>query len=253
MTGSSQTVQLRSIVDKGSSTIGFSVGKLTLNVVRGSCEWPGNNIAVDNAAVIGRSDSCDIILDGTTVSRNHCEIKRLGNTYIIEDKSRNGTYVNNKRIVSTMLSNGDKIRVGQTIIEVQYNSGSKTTRFSSKSTRRLTEVQRQHNISQHPMIFIKGTDTSITQPFNLDRITIGRRPDNHIVFEDDNISRMHLTIERRDKYYFALDMGSINGTYKNGKRIGTAEKLISGDILKIGDYNIHVTVMDRDCLLNFWK
>ena len=51
--------------------------------------------------VIGRSPDCDIVLKHDSISRRHCEIKQSTEEreYLIRDlSSRNGTYVNEKRI-----------------------------------------------------------------------------------------------------------------------------------------------------------
>lgn len=63
--------------------------------------------------VIGRSDKCDIILPGKTVSGTHAVIKKDGNGYFIyDDNSKNGTFLNNKVIEGlTELHDGDIIAI----------------------------------------------------------------------------------------------------------------------------------------------
>src|SRR5262249_44294021 len=85
------------------------------------------------------------------------------------------------------------------------------------------------------------------------RVTIGRRADNHLVLDEDNISRQHLCIERHDdERYYALDMGSSNGTYLNDERIQSAP-LNDGDTLRFGDYTLTVRLRGQDCILSFKK
>lgn len=64
--------------------------------------------------IIGRNpDVCDIIIDNKTVGRIHAEIlKKDGSFYIIDKNSRNGTYLNNRKLdggVEYRLNNGDTI------------------------------------------------------------------------------------------------------------------------------------------------
>lgn len=62
---------------------------------------------------IGRSDSCQIKVDGPTISRIHCIIKKINGLEVIEDKSTNGIYVNDRRVNgSYALREGDQIKIG---------------------------------------------------------------------------------------------------------------------------------------------
>ena len=63
---------------------------------------------------IGRHAESDIVLDDITVSRRHSEIAHDGDQYIVRDSgSLNGTYVNQERIDSSILSQGDELQVGK--------------------------------------------------------------------------------------------------------------------------------------------
>lgn len=64
--------------------------------------------------LIGRSPECDIFLDDVTVSRRHAEISREDDTFTIRDlESLNGTYVNRRRIESTVLEDDDEVQIGK--------------------------------------------------------------------------------------------------------------------------------------------
>jgi FHA domain/zinc-ribbon domain len=68
----------------------------------------------DGRTLVGRSPECQIFLDDVTVSRRHAEIVRDGDTFTIRDLgSLNGTYVNRKRIESTVLENDDEVQIGK--------------------------------------------------------------------------------------------------------------------------------------------
>ena len=67
-----------------------------------------------SSLIIGRSDTCDIYIDDTKLSRQHFVIENEnGNFYIMDLQSRNGTMLNGIRINSRQrLSSGDKIMAG---------------------------------------------------------------------------------------------------------------------------------------------
>lgn len=63
---------------------------------------------------IGRHPESDIVLDDITVSRRHSEIRLVDGRYVVSDAgSLNGTYVNQQRVDTAVLSQGDELQVGK--------------------------------------------------------------------------------------------------------------------------------------------
>jgi len=73
---------------------------------------------------IGRESNNDVIVPDGAMSRNHCQLRRQGNGYVVQDLgSRNGTFVNQERIAAARpLRVGDTIRIGQTSIRIEDNA-----------------------------------------------------------------------------------------------------------------------------------
>lgn len=67
-----------------------------------------------SSLIVGRSDTCDIYIDDTKLSRQHFVIESDGtNLYIMDLQSRNGTTLNGIRVNSRqILRSGDKIAAG---------------------------------------------------------------------------------------------------------------------------------------------
>jgi pSer/pThr/pTyr-binding forkhead associated (FHA) protein len=66
---------------------------------------------------------------------------------------------------------------------------------------------------------------------------IGRSPEAEVFLDDVTVSRNHaLLVRRRDGMYID-DLGSLNGTYVNRKRI-ESHKLHDGDELQVGKYKL---------------
>ncbi|MBA3263173.1 MAG: FHA domain-containing protein [Thermoleophilaceae bacterium] len=77
------------------------------------------------------------------------------------------------------------------------------------------------------------------EAFNLatERMTIGRSPEAEIFLDDVTVSRNHaLLVARRDGIYID-DLGSLNGTYVNRRRI-ESHRLQNGDELQVGKYKL---------------
>ena len=70
-----------------------------------------------------------------------------------------------------------------------------------------------------------------------EQMRIGRSPDAEIFLDDVTVSRNHaLLVRRRDGLYID-DLGSLNGTYVNRRRI-ESHKLHDGDELQVGKYKL---------------
>lgn len=81
----------------------------------------GQEIAVTNVTVLGRSSESDVVLDDPYASEFHMRLVAQDNGIMLHDLgSTNGTYVNGRRVVApTQLRRGDTIQVGKTVMEVR--------------------------------------------------------------------------------------------------------------------------------------
>src|SRR5437867_1408259 len=90
---------------------------------------------VENEYGIGRQRDNRIQLNDLGVSSHHARIFRGPDGYVVEDlKSRNGTWVNGKRIVHSILKNADEIRVGATDLrfEVLFDATAEPTAIKAR-------------------------------------------------------------------------------------------------------------------------
>lgn len=76
----------------------------------------GKVIAIDRAVVlVGRGSDCDaIITDSQKISRRHCCLVQVDNTYYVRDLgSMNGIWVNGERVTrENLISTGDRVQIG---------------------------------------------------------------------------------------------------------------------------------------------
>lgn len=63
--------------------------------------------------VVGRDPECDFAINEVVMSRRHAKIsKRWGGMAIRDLESKNGTFVNNRRVVEEFLHDGDRVALG---------------------------------------------------------------------------------------------------------------------------------------------
>ena len=68
----------------------------------------------EDEVTVGRDPRADILLDDSTVSRQHAVFRRENGAYtVIDAGSLNGTYVNRQRLDKATLKNGDEIMIGK--------------------------------------------------------------------------------------------------------------------------------------------
>jgi pSer/pThr/pTyr-binding forkhead associated (FHA) protein len=68
---------------------------------------------------VGRATRADFIVDAALVSRLHCRLTAGDEAVEVLDlKSTNGTFVNDKRVQKARLAAGDRLRVGRIELKV---------------------------------------------------------------------------------------------------------------------------------------
>jgi pSer/pThr/pTyr-binding forkhead associated (FHA) protein len=81
----------------------------------------------------------------------------------------------------------------------------------------------------------QGDQLVATKDYDRDIIKIGRLSSAHLCLEDDKVSRIHSVLEvGNDGALNIIDMGSVEGTWVNGKRV-TKGTLKFGDEIKVGN------------------
>ena len=74
---------------------------------------------------------------------------------------------------------------------------------------------------------------------NAKALTVGRAASNDIRLVDDEFaSGTHARIEPRRDGVWVEDIGSTNGTYVNGTRLARAQRLTSGDVIRVGETDL---------------
>jgi HD-GYP domain-containing protein (c-di-GMP phosphodiesterase class II) len=76
-------------------------------------------------------------------------------------------------------------------------------------------------------------------------LRIGRLEQLEVVLKDSSVSRQHAEVVWGDQGWVVRDLGSANGTYRNGERVGRGDSpLRRGDVLQCGTVQLVVEALD---------
>ena len=228
--------------------------KAFLKVLSGPQE--GNNIPLeDSAMVIGRRHG-DIIIPDPLISSKHAKIFKLDDGWYIEDlHSTNGLSVGGKLTQRTKLTPGVEIVVGNStmVLFVGSPKAEPPKPIQPQQTSPKIELawlldENWSPIAAHGLDTIandsvspnfadievvNGVDVGKVFSVNAGTMVIGRQY-GEIPLSDPEISRRHALIEifSRDMI-FVRDLGSTNGTYHNGRNIERS-KMQTTDTIGLG-------------------
>jgi predicted component of type VI protein secretion system len=74
--------------------------------------------------LLGRDPSADLVVNDPSVSRRHALIERRPEGFVVLDqRSANGTFVNNQRVEQALLQAGQQLRLGAVSFEVRLPGG----------------------------------------------------------------------------------------------------------------------------------
>ena len=199
----------------------------------------------DRRVVLGRDETCDLVLGGKGVSRRHASISPAANGYLLRDESVNGTTVNDRPLSGThLLAHGDRIQLHDEELRFDVEGmrddeiplpDNDTTQVIDLShimhPGRAAGVGRRITcrleIAKGPL---HGTAFELDKPVG----TIGRARHNDIQIRDDSISSAHATLMRKGDAWYIVDLRSANGTFVNGSRASGERELTSGTQLRLG-------------------
>lgn len=197
--------------------------------------------------LIGRDDSCDVVVRGNSVSRRHASIAPVVGGFLLRDESANGTLVNGVRVVGTyLLGNGDVVRVQDEDLRVELDDvaagpvlrGEQTTVLDlARITRGLSEEEARAAANRAliaSLEIVRGQFAGACFQLEKAVCSIGRGEENDVRIRDDTVSSTHATLLRKRGAWFVVDLRSMNGTFVDGSRVSGERELHPGARVRLG-------------------
>src|SRR5438445_3221358 len=99
----------------------------------------GQRFDLEDEVLVGRSPQAHLRLDRDFVSRRHARFERRGRRWrVVDEGSKNGTYVNGVRVDEARLADGDLVVIGDVILK--FLTGSSLELSYHEELYRLTGV-----------------------------------------------------------------------------------------------------------------
>jgi ABC-type multidrug transport system ATPase subunit len=208
---------------------------------------------------LGRDPSADVCLDDPRVSRRHAVIRFREGSWVLEDAgSRLGTFHEGRRIerqalagsAATAFSLGgpDAAHIEVAPLDEAPPPPPPPRAAASATAERATPAPQPLAVSPPPPPLGErpgpgGTGDGGTVPVGpgpgllsrRERLSVGRAQGNDIVLSDPLVSRHHAELRHLPgRGYELRDLGSLNGTFVNGRRVTGGTAVAEGDLVTIG-------------------
>jgi pSer/pThr/pTyr-binding forkhead associated (FHA) protein len=178
----------------------------------------GRIVHLRGEQVIGRSRSADITVASAQVARFHTKVMaQRGSFFVMDLGSPSGTWLNDVRVETHTLGQGDILRVGDARFRYEEQTG-------GARELRLMAFTEDGNIYviERERLFVMGSSRACS-----------------MVIPSGKVGRQHAAVRFRDGKYWLEDYGSEFTTQrKNGGRVRDRTEISDGDEFLLGDFPV---------------
>ena len=227
----------------------------------------------EGGVTIGRHQSNDIVIDNLAVSGYHARVDLRPEGFLITDlESKNGTFLNEQQVSSTVLNDQDSIHIGKHVLLVDLtdsidvdgpldeNSGGVQAPASLAREKTMvleTSHGRQASSEEPPpekfhpaedtLLFLAGGEGEINLT-GKNALSIGRNKDADIVVGGLwalLIGGPAAMINKRTGAYFLRYTGGLVKPKRNGSSVRGTVKLNHEDIVSVGPVQVQIHLSER--------
>jgi pSer/pThr/pTyr-binding forkhead associated (FHA) protein len=191
-----------------------------------------------------------VLLRDPSVGAQQASIRREGNAALLEHDARASTptLVNGKAVTRLALAPGDRIRVGDVVLEVQARGGGSLSglfalaseEFGRKeSSGDTTEIRPGRAGEEYCLEVVAGLPEHLGRrlPLQPERTVLGRgdTADIRVPNEKRGVSRRHAELRRTDHGLLLVHHSRVNATLVNGVPVADSRIVMEGDEIRLAD------------------
>ena len=219
-----------------------------------------------DSITIGRDDDNTIAIDNLAVSGYHSRIDKAGTDFILTDlQSTNGTFVNDKKIISHKLSHGDNIVIGKHVIlfvgteKEKVAPEAKEKKMDMNKTMMLDTAKQRELLAKQaggPKVAkavekqgaVNFIDSSGLGEIDLSKklTKIGKAETSEIRLSGMLMGATAATISRRPSGYTITYTGGMAKLKVNGEVIKDSVQLKDFDTIEVGSYKFQFYMKDAE-------
>lgn len=207
----------------------------------------------DEKTTVGRGAKNQIVLDNPAVSTSHAMVVKKKDGFELSDmKSKNGTFVNDKKISSHSLQKGDIIAIGrhELVFEIDTAADYTSTQQHPSAanpiltpepttvldTRKYKDMLHRSKgdmaTGKAELAYLSGGSGKV--PIKKNILSIGSAVECDIVAKGLLVGEnAAFVMIKSDGYYLTYNRGFAKPTV-NGEKVDGSRKLYDGDVIKIG-------------------
>ena len=213
-------------------------------------------IGMGDSFMIGRHEGNDVVIDNLAVSFHHAKIEAVGDEFLLIDlKSQNGTFVNEQRIKSHWLADGDVVTIGKhTLAFADPNrkpagavppSIIETMQMDTEEFRNLTRRSAPPPAAPAPVFrpmlaVLSGRTRDV--PLGAKSVRIGRAKTCDIQAEGFFVGDTAAVINRMEDGYYVSRVGGLARVKVNGTVVRDPVKLERMDVISVGRLKLQFTM-----------
>ncbi|MFH0726304.1 MAG: FHA domain-containing protein [Pseudomonadota bacterium] len=201
---------------------------------------------------IGRKEGNEVLIDNLAVSGYHAKIDAIGDAFYLTDlQSKNGSFVNDIKISTHRLVNGDVITIGKHILLFSYAPGEaqpdKTAGALDQTMVMDTSQQRSLLEKNAPppekkrlavLTLLSGGIGDIGIAKKL--FKIGKSDQNDLQLKGFFVGQISATISQRPGGYYLNYVEGLSKPKVNGKVVRDTVQLQEFDIIEIGKNKMQI-------------
>jgi pSer/pThr/pTyr-binding forkhead associated (FHA) protein len=209
-------------------------------------------IGMGDTFMIGRQEANDIVIDNLAVSFHHAKVESVGDEFLLIDlRSENGTFVNDQRVRSHWLADGDLITIGKHTLAFSNPKNQIAPQKMSRSivetmqmdTRQFRDLLRKNNLpepkagetrqkSSPVLLFLSEAGKKIVLG---DRpVRIGRDLTADVVVRGFLIAPTAAVINRLEDGWYISRVAGLARVKVNGVTVRETARLNSLDVISLG-------------------
>jgi|CXWL01.1.fsa_nt_gi DNA-binding NtrC family response regulator len=174
--------------------------------------------------VIGRGESCDIVIPDPEVSRQQAAITVHANACILEDLSGRGTLVAGKRETSAEIKDGVDISFGpwNAVFRARTAADGEAVTLVESGGKTVAQAAEPARVAPAQVRLKQGTKETIHR-LQSETFTVGKDKACDLAIDDKFLSARHIKVTRREGLFHIADLDSTNGTWLGNARVQQVE------------------------------